>query len=168
MATVFLLLGSNLGDKLQHLKKVLKKIEMSAIDIVAKSAIYSSMSWGYTSENDFFNAVVQLKTELHPDELLILIQNIEQELGRERMNSKVERYSDRIIDIDILYYDDLIFKSTALEIPHPRLHERKFTLLPLCDLNPNFLHPVFKRSNLELLLKCSDKNPVIKCDDLLL
>lgn len=168
MATVFLLLGSNLGDKLQHFKKVLKKIEMSAIKIEAKSAIYSSKSWGYSSDNEFFNAVVQLETELHPDDLLILMQNIEQELGRERINSKVKGYSDRIIDIDILYYDDLVYKSKILEIPHPRLQERKFTLLPLCELIPNFMHPVLRNSNLELLVKCSDKNVVIKCENLLL
>lgn len=156
----YLLLGGNLGDVQQHFEKAIFALESSGVTIIAKSSLYASESWGYKSANYFLNQVIHIKSTLPPSELLVLTKQIECELGR-KTKSK-EDYADRIIDIDILYVGNLILNSTELEVPHPRLHLRKFTLLPLAELIPTFIHPLLKQSTIRLLENCPDHSEVTR------
>jgi len=161
MAKVFLLLGGNIGDKVGYLKKTKDLIVKNIGAIIKESSLYESEPWGFEDESIFINQVVEIQTNFEPLELLNKTREIERTLGRER-NSK--GYSSRTIDIDILFYDDLIFESERLNIPHKLLHERRFTLAPLDEISPESIHPVFNITIDELLLKCEDKLRVKKID----
>ena len=135
MHTAFLALGSNLGDKDRNLQLALEKIAEKIGAISALSSIHASEAWGYKSENRFLNQVVKVETELSPLELLKTIQAIETQMGRRRKNSA--RYQDRIIDIDIILYDDLVYQSEELTIPHPLYRQRPFVQEPLEEILTN-------------------------------
>lgn len=139
--TIFFGLGSNVGDKKQNLEKAISKLSKKISDIQV-SKFYETEPWGYTEQDKFLNAAIRGKTFLAPSELLQFIKLIEKEVGR----VKRFKWGPREIDIDILFYDDLIYKDNFLTIPHPFLQEREFVLKPLLDLDPNFVHPVFKRT----------------------
>lgn len=149
MALVYLCLGSNLGHKEEFLRLALKEIEKQIGLIKACSAFYSSEPWGFESENTFLNACVALETCLDPQTCLYTIKNIEIKLGR--IKSPLEGYKDRVIDIDILFYDKLIIQEKHLTIPHPLLHKRKFVLNPLSEIAPEFIHPVINKTIKTLL-----------------
>jgi 2-amino-4-hydroxy-6-hydroxymethyldihydropteridine diphosphokinase len=149
MHTITLLLGTNLGEKENNLVAAKIHIETSIGNVFNKSAIYESTPWGFQSNNNFLNQAIQVMSELSPTELLKKCKSIEQKMGRE--NSDPMIYADRIIDIDILFYDDLVLNSNDLKIPHPRLHERKFALIPLCEIMPGYLHPKLKKTLKSLL-----------------
>jgi 2-amino-4-hydroxy-6-hydroxymethyldihydropteridine diphosphokinase len=149
MHTITLLLGTNLGEKENNLVAAIILIETSIGRVFKKSAIYESTPWGFQSNNNFLNQAIQVMSELSPAELLKTCKSIEQKMGRE--NSDPMIYADRIIDIDILFYDDLVLNTNDLTIPHPRLHERKFALIPLCDIMPDYLHPILKKTLKNLL-----------------
>ena len=151
--TVYLLLGGNEGSVIQAFLSVLVLIEQRVGSVKAQSSVYSSKAWGFDSEKDFLNQVVKIKTDLSPQSLLKSTLQIENTLGRKRNESG---YSSRTIDIDILFYNDLILDSDDLVIPHPRLHLRKFTLIPLNDIAPDYIHPVFSESISNLLAACPD------------
>jgi 2-amino-4-hydroxy-6-hydroxymethyldihydropteridine diphosphokinase len=139
MAKVFLGLGTNLGNKQQNIEKAIQAL--SAIGkIVCQSSIYESKPWEFISNNCFLNCVIELETNLQPMELLSKTQQIEKRLGRSCKSD--EGYEDRIIDIDILFFDSIIFDSPSLKIPHPRIAQREFVLLPLAEIAPNFQHPL--------------------------
>ncbi|HBX52746.1 MAG: 2-amino-4-hydroxy-6-hydroxymethyldihydropteridine diphosphokinase [Bacteroidetes bacterium RIFOXYA12_FULL_35_11] len=159
MVQVFLLLGSNIGDRKKTLETACNAINTEAGEILKMSAIYETEPWGYQSELKYLNQVIQINTNLSPIELLQKIHKIEEDMGRIR---KAGAYSDRTIDIDILFYDDIIISDKELQIPHPRLHERKFTLIPLYEIAPDFIHPVFKKRIEELILVCKDKSFIKK------
>lgn len=159
METAFLGLGSNLGDREGNLRKAIMEISRSAGKVVASSPVYETEPWGFRSEQDFLNMAVRLETDLGASELLMRLLEIEKQLGRKRTG---EQYSSRVIDIDILLYGDLIINENGLKIPHPRLHQRKFVLVPLCDIAPDAIHPVYKKSLSELLRSCNDQNEVRK------
>lgn len=130
MHTVFLSLGTNLGDKEQNLKSAIHEISMRIGAVIAQSAFIETEPWGFESTNSFLNAAVKVETELEPLELLRLTQQIERELGR--TTKSVNRvYHDRLIDIDILLYDDLRISTPELTIPHPLMYKRDFVLIPL-------------------------------------
>ena len=148
--TVYILLGSNLGNKEQNLIKAIDLLKKSVGDIVNSSTFYYSESWGFKSDNDFVNQAIEIKTLLNPIDLLKQIKLIEKKIGRKN-KSKNNIYSDRIIDIDILFYNDLIIDTKDLIIPHPLLHKRLFTLKPLSEIIENFIHPIFNKSIRELL-----------------
>jgi 2-amino-4-hydroxy-6-hydroxymethyldihydropteridine diphosphokinase len=133
-------------------------IEQHIGDIVECSNIYCSPAWGFNSDTDFLNQVLIVRCYDEADLLLAKILNIESQMGRRRY--KVNGYSSRIIDIDILFFGNQILKTQSLEIPHPRLHLRKFTLLPLKELVSDFVHPVFEETISELLSKCLDSSEV--------
>lgn len=152
MYIAYLLLGSNLGDSLKYLTDASNLISSRAGTIKAKSSLYRTESWGKHDQPDFINKVIELETELFPDELLQGILAIEVELGRERN----ERWGSRTIDIDILLFGDQIIDQPNLKIPHPFLHVRRFTLEPLCEIAPSFIHPLFNRSIKALLDDLSD------------
>ncbi|ACD66798.1 2-amino-4-hydroxy-6-hydroxymethyldihydropteridine pyrophosphokinase [Sulfurihydrogenibium sp. YO3AOP1] len=140
MNEVYLGLGSNVGDRLLNLNKAIELLS-EKIQILKKSKIYISKAVGYTDQPDFYNMVLYGKTDLSPEELFNFIKDVEKNAGR------VYRFhwGPREIDIDILFYNDLVFKSDKLNIPHPRLHERDFVLLPLIELNPKLFHPVLNK-----------------------
>lgn len=141
MHKVFLGLGANVGDKKKNLEKAIELLSEKIINIQS-SKFYETEPWGYKEQDNFFNAAIRGKTPLLPIELLKFVKDVETRVGR------IERFKwgPREIDIDILFYDDLIYKDSDLQIPHPHLHERDFVLKPLMDLDPNFIHPIFKKT----------------------
>ena len=151
--SIYLLLGSNLGDRKSNLRKARNEIAIRAGKIIGKSALYETAPWGVTEQPQFLNQVVQLESTLPPRYLLEELLQIETFLGRER----IQKWESRIIDIDILLYDHEVVNSHQLTIPHPHLHERRFTLLPLSEIAPDFIHPILQKSITELLKGCPDQ-----------
>jgi len=149
MALVYLGLGTNLGDKEQNLNDAVMALVTETGNVLSISSFYVSKSWGFDSENDFLNAVLLIDTNLSPFDLLAKIQEIERDLGR--ATKTVPGYVDRIIDIDILFYDNLIVNQPTLKIPHPLLAERDFVLVPLVEIAPDLVHPVLGKKMTELL-----------------
>jgi len=146
MSTVFIALGTNLGDRLANLRSAIESLAQDVL-VTRESTIYETPPWGYTEQPAFLNMVVEAATSLNPRDLLDYLKKREDELGR----IESFRYGPRQIDLDILFYDDLVLNEDDLQIPHPRLHERAFVLVPLADLAPEFEHPVFKQSVQSLL-----------------
>ena len=154
--SVFILLGSNLGDRQLLINQACEMIEERCGRIVSKSRLYESEPWGFKSEHWFLNQVVVLDTEMSPDDLMDTLLAIEKELGRDRTTPH-EGYVSRPMDLDILYWGkDLIVEKQHVIVPHPRLHKRRFTLLPLCDVAPDYVHPILKKTNRQLLDECQD------------
>lgn len=151
---VYILLGTNLGFKEENLSRSIVEIGKLSTSAIRSSFIYKSEAWGYKSDHYFLNQCVSFYTDLKPLELLIQLKNIEEKLGR--LEKKSATYEDRIIDIDILLYGNKIVNTEELIIPHPRLAERKFALLPLAELDPELIHPVYKKSIAMLLEECLD------------
>ena len=133
MHTIYLSLGTNLGDKEQNLLSAIKEIERRIGPVRAQSAFLSTEPWGFKSENTFLNAAVRVETELSPHALLLVTQQIERNMGRTQ-KSVDGQYHDRIIDIDILLYDNLHINTKKLTIPHPHMYERDFVLIPLREI----------------------------------
>ena len=152
MISVFLLLGSNLGDRHRYLQKAIGHIGIDIAPVVKLSSVYETQSWGKTDEPDYLNQVIMIKTELSPQVVLEKILNIEKILGRKRE----EKWGSRIIDIDILFYGSLVISEPGLNIPHPELHNRRFTLAPLSEIAPDFIHPVLKKNILQLKTELKD------------
>jgi 2-amino-4-hydroxy-6-hydroxymethyldihydropteridine diphosphokinase len=159
MNRVFLLTGSNLGESVQLLKRAESAVAKTLGKAVRVSHVYSSESWGYESNSTFFNQCIELESKLRPQEILEKILKIENVMGRIRI---ANTYADRIIDIDILFYGSEIIDNENLIIPHPRIHLRKFALVPMEEIAGNFVHPVFKKTILELLEFCTDDSKVIR------
>ena len=157
--TVFILLGSNLGDRQLLVNQACKMIEEECGKIVSRSNLYESEPWGFKSEHWFLNLVVEINTSLSPDDLMKSLLAIEKELGRDR-SIPHEGYVSRPMDLDILYYGNKVIDTQLVTAPHPRLQQRRFTLLPLCDIAPDFVHPVLKMTNRELLEKCDDSGKI--------
>ncbi len=147
MATVYLLLGSNLGDRAKNIENALEELEKIGVIILKKSSLYETKPWGYKKQPDFLNLAIECSTSLSPFDLLGEIKKIEIKMGRQN----TIKYGPRIIDIDIIFYDNLILKSDTLTIPHPLMHEREFALKPLCEIAPHIIHPELKVSLKELL-----------------
>lgn len=159
--TSYILLGSNLGEREILLKTAIEMIGESCGEVVAMSAVYETEPWGFSADNNFLNQVVAVRTALEPHDLLNKLLSMEAVLGRQRVAGSVG-YSSRPMDLDILYYDNLIINDEDLILPHPRLQLRRFTLLPLCDVASDFIHPVFNKTNAELLEECGDTSEVRK------
>jgi len=159
--TVFILLGSNIGKRESLINQAIDKISDTCGKVFGKSPVYESEPWGFKSEQWFLNQVVEIETKLAPDELMKRLLAIELELGRDRVTIH-EGYVSRPIDLDILYFGNQIIDTEYVTAPHPRLHLRRFTLLPLCDLAPDFVHPKFCVTNTELLKNCKDNGVVNK------
>lgn len=144
---VYLALGSNLGDRLANLKEAIASLPPQ-MDVKARSSVYETDPWGYEDQNKFLNQVVRVETYLKPEPLLKHLKRLEMALGRKSSF----QYGPRLIDIDILFYGDLVLYSPSLTIPHPLMHERGFVLLPMMDIAPDFVHPVRKKTIRELTL----------------
>lgn len=127
--------------------------------LVERSSAYLSEPWGFEAEEWFLNELLVVETEWDPDSLMDRLMEIEHELGRVR-HPETKGYTSRTVDLDILYYGDHIVKTEKVTAPHPRLHLRRFALLPLCELVPDFLHPEFNLSQQQLLERCSDSSKV--------
>jgi deoxyguanosine kinase len=155
MKKVALILGSNISDGKNYLLESLPLIEIKLGKIAVKSSIYCSPPWGYHSQKEYRNQVVVIETLLNPMTLLKTILSIETSLGRVR-NPQSTSYEDRTLDIDILLIDDLIVNDTQLEVPHPRMHLRKFCLAPLAEVMPQWVVPTFNKTIEELLIECED------------
>ena len=140
MAAVFLGLGSNLGDCRENLNKAIELLSQSTCKVIAVSAFRVTEPSGFYSKHDFLNAAIEIETSLSPDELLNQTQHIEREMGRTE-KSVNGNYHDRIIDIDILLYNDSVIDMPTLKIPHPLMHKRLFVMEPLAEIAPNFVHP---------------------------
>ncbi len=156
---VFLLIGGNLGDRFKLLNQAKKDIQKEIGRITKESSIYETAAWGFEAENDFLNQVIMITTELEAIEVLKLCQEIEDNLGRVRGS---EQYASRTMDIDILFYNDEIINEPKLIVPHQHLHKRGFTLEPLAEIEPNFIHPILQKTMVDLLQNCGDKSVVKK------
>ena len=156
----YLLLGSNSGDMTTILSQARLMIEREVGDIDDQSSFYKTEPWGMASESWFINQVIRINTKLSPVELLNALLSIEMKLGRVR-NANFALI-DRTLDIDILYYDAIIYEDSNLTVPHPRLHLRQFTLLPLCEIAPEYINPKLTLTNQELLAQSEDNSKVIR------
>jgi 2-amino-4-hydroxy-6-hydroxymethyldihydropteridine diphosphokinase len=147
MSVVYLSLGSNIGDRETNLKKAVDKIKQNKIQIIKESRIYETKPYGIKEQRDFLNLALKIETTHTPQKLIKILLDIEKEMGRVRD----VKWGPRIIDIDILFYDSLIINDENLIIPHPELHNRLFVLEPLSEIAPDFIHPVIKKSIIDLL-----------------
>lgn len=161
MHTVYLLLGSNLSDRINAIKEAKSLLTEQVGKIITSSHFYETQAWGKTDQPDFVNQAVAVHTKLMPDDVLTAILAIEKELGRER----TEKWAERIIDIDILLYDNLVVNEKDLVIPHPHLHERNFALVPLMEIAGEEEHPVMHQTIEDIYFDCSDKLEVILLDE---
>lgn len=152
MNTAYLLTGGNMGNRLNHLRQAAEWIQQKCGKILAQSSVYETEAWGKTDQPAFLNQALQIETDLSPDALMQALLDIETAMGRTR----TIKMGPRIIDLDILLIDDLIQTSALLTIPHPALTLRKFALLPLAEIAPLLMHPLEKKSILELLEICPD------------
>ncbi|GAB4503331.1 MAG: 2-amino-4-hydroxy-6-hydroxymethyldihydropteridine diphosphokinase [Anaerolineales bacterium] len=143
---VYLALGTNLGNRLSNLRMAIHSLPPQ-VQVVAESRVYETPPWGYTDQPPFLNMAIRAETDLPPAALLAYLKHIETQMGRE----KSMRWGPRLIDLDILFYDDLTLESPGLVIPHPHLHERGFVLAPLADLAPELEHPSLRRRIRDLL-----------------
>jgi 2-amino-4-hydroxy-6-hydroxymethyldihydropteridine diphosphokinase len=148
-------LGGNKGDREDLLEKAVLELE-EAGKFMGKSSIYETEAWGGVAKGAFLNQVVQLETNLNPEQLLALIQKIEFKLGRKRD----EHWGDRTMDIDILYFDQCVISNSLLQIPHPFIAQRRFVLVPLVEILPEFIHPILEKNHLKLLEECKDETKV--------
>lgn len=157
MSIVYLLSGSNLGKRQQNLSRAVHALHGLVGEVKQVSGIYESPSWGFDHPNDFLNQAIALRTQLTPHQLLDQILHLESKMGRIR---KHNGYEARIIDIDILLFEELILHDDQLIIPHPRLEERRFALKPLAEIASTILHPQRRISIQELLEICPDKSQI--------
>ncbi|AUM86988.1 2-amino-4-hydroxy-6-hydroxymethyldihydropteridine diphosphokinase [Clostridium botulinum] len=146
MHTAYVAFGSNIGEKGNYIRKALEKIEERKMKIIKVSPIYETEPYGVLDQDSFLNGIVKIETNLTPEDLIGELLNIEKQLDRVRER----RWGPRTIDLDIIFYDNLIINEKDLVIPHKDMENREFVLKPLCDIDENFIHPVLKKSVREL------------------
>lgn len=150
--TVYLLLGSNEGDRIDWMQRCMVRLQQTCGDIISRSAIYQTAAWGLEDQPDFLNMAVGMETNLSPQELLDCIQQIEKELGRQRD----VKWGQRTLDIDLLLYNNEVIDLPELNIPHPFMQDRRFVLVPLNDIAGEVMHPIFNISIASMLADCKD------------
>lgn len=155
MANVYIGLGSNLGDRKKNITNATVILGSVMGDIKILSSIYETKPWGFSSNNLFLNAVILIETDCTPETCLQMAKRIEEEMGRTYAHH--ERYEDRVIDIDILLYDDITIHTENLTIPHPLIQEREFVLQPLSEIAPELIHPVLNKPIKDLLEELEKK-----------
>jgi 2-amino-4-hydroxy-6-hydroxymethyldihydropteridine diphosphokinase len=159
MAVSWIILGSNLGDRKDNLNRASCSIEERVGSILARSSFYESEPWGFNAPTWFINQVIKLETWLEPLAMLGELKSIEEEMGRKRVPGG---YSSRIIDLDILFYENVQIREQSLTIPHPRIQDRAFVLYPLLELDGDLLHPGLNLSVRSLLADCPDRGKVLR------
>jgi 2-amino-4-hydroxy-6-hydroxymethyldihydropteridine diphosphokinase len=159
MHKVFLGIGGNLGKKPENFKKVHRFIQNNLGEIINKSSVYETPPWGFEAKESFWNQVIEIDTNYSPSELLGRIHEIEKQFGRIRNK---EEYSSREMDIDILYYDEIYMETEKLIIPHPHMHQRKFVLVPLAEIDPEIKHPLLRLTSIQMLENCHDESVIKK------
>ena len=152
MNIVFLQLGGNLGNREQLLKDAILAVENRVGNIIDLSKVYESAPWRVEGQNNYLNQIIKVKTTLLAREVLSTVLNIEKQLGRIR----IEKWGERLIDIDIIFYNNSIIETPELCVPHKHLHERMFVLTPLCDIASKMVHPKYNKTIEELLQECND------------
>ncbi len=155
---IYLLIGTNLGERLQNLAQARQLIGRMAGRIICQSGLYKTQAWGETNQPDFLNQVLQIKTRLSHEALLQQTQAIEQAMGKQ----KIGKWRERLIDVDILYYGNRIVSTPRLTLPHPQIPYRNFTLAPLCEIAPDQVHPLLRQSHQKLLAASPDPLKVWK------
>ena len=158
MNTVYLLLGSNMGDSEQMLAVATNMIEKYIGKLTKSSSIYRTAAWGKEDQPDFLNQIIIVSSSLSSSTVLKEMFDIEKEMGRVRTTKNAAR----VIDIDMLFFNDEIIQTENLTVPHIQIQNRRFVLVPLAEISPDFQHPLLKKSSLELLIICSDKLNVQK------
>lgn len=158
MNKVYLLIGGNIGDRLANLNTAIAYVEQSCGKMLKASAIYETEAWGFKEQAAFLNQAILIETELDAVQLMQTLLGIEKQLGRIRINP----LGPRTIDIDIIYFNEEIVETEIVSIPHPRLAERNFVLMPLAEIAPDYIHPVFNKTNALLLKECGDSSAVYK------
>lgn len=146
MSTAYISIGSNLGNREENCRKAVNLLKEQGIKVVKLSSAVETRPWGLTDQPMFINMALSIETDMPPEELLAVIKCIESDMGRR----PAIRWGPRIIDLDILLYEDLVIKSTSLEIPHPEMCNRDFVLKPLLEIAPDVVHPVLKKSIKEI------------------
>ena len=154
----YISLGGNLGNTAEIFEQALQVIERLAGDISKKSSLYQTAAWGNTQQPDFLNQVILIQTTLSPNKLLDTLLTIELKFGRERK----EHWGPRTLDLDLLFFDDFILNKDQLILPHPRIPERKFILIPLQEIAADWLHPVEQKTIQQLVIECKDDSEVKK------
>lgn len=160
MNKAYLLTGGNLGDREQNLANAKELISQQCGEIIKTSSLYETAAWGNTDQPAFLNQAVEIATELNARQLIRRVLKIEKKMGRERK----EKYGPRIIDIDILLFNNEKHNYQFLRLPHPEMQNRRFALLPLAEIAPDIIHPVLNKSVSELLKECKDELAVKKYD----
>ncbi|MDR0754677.1 MAG: 2-amino-4-hydroxy-6-hydroxymethyldihydropteridine diphosphokinase [Prevotellaceae bacterium] len=154
----YFLFGSDIGNRKKHINDACIFVKNEIGKIVAESSLYVSEAWGFKSDSLFLNKVIIVETDLNVFEILDITQQIELKLGRS--DKTADKYRSRIIDIDILFYDDKIIKTQQLTVPHPQIQNRRFTLQPLAEIASDFIHPALHKSIAQLLADCNDTKKV--------
>jgi 2-amino-4-hydroxy-6-hydroxymethyldihydropteridine diphosphokinase len=152
MKAAYLLIGGNLGDRLGFMAAAREKMKQKGIEILRRSSVYETAAWGNTNQPSFLNQVLEITTSFSPEDLLTELLSIEQSLGRIR----AEKNGARTIDIDILYFESEIISKPGLSVPHDRISIRRFVLVPLTELIPDFIDPKTSKSIVEMLNDCQD------------
>jgi len=160
--TIYLLLGSNEGDRLRQLKSAVYYLTLHlARGPVVRSSIYETAAWGIEDQPSFLNLAIRMNTAHPPEDVLTAVHQIEQSFGRQR----IVKWGQRTLDIDILFYGDKIIHQPRLIIPHPQIQERRFALAPMAEIAPELMHPVLRQTMAELLDHCTDPLPVQVIND---
>ncbi|MDR1459555.1 MAG: 2-amino-4-hydroxy-6-hydroxymethyldihydropteridine diphosphokinase [Bacteroidales bacterium] len=156
MHKVYLLAGGNLNNTYLKYEQLSYLLQKKTGKIIVQSQYYESPPWGFSSSYSFVNRAICIETDLDPVMLMKETQQIEYLLGRKK--NKINQYEDRTMDIDIIFYDNLLLKTKELQIPHPRMHLRNFVLTPMCEICPFFVHPALKKDIVSLKQECSDQS----------
>ena len=156
MNIVYLQLGSNIGDREQQLEFAISEIKEKVGDITNSSKVYESAPWRVDGQSNYLNQVIKIKTEIDAKSVLSAVLDIENDLGRKR----IEKWGKRLIDIDIIFYNNEIIETAELCIPHKHMHERKFVLTPLNEIASDYLHPKYNKTVADLLVECNDVESV--------
>lgn len=158
MNTVYIQLGSNIGERESFITKSMHKVEDDIGKIITASSIFETTAWGNENQNNFLNSVIEIKTPFDAFTILQKSQEIENNLGRERS----DKWGERTIDIDILFYNNKIINTKELTVPHPLIQKRKFVLVPLSEIAPNYMHPILKKNISTLLSESKDTQKVLR------